>query len=153
MRTAFEKIRLSTAHLIVLFIAFSFQVEAQPNNLEDRIEAQRVAFITQRVNLTPTEAQSFWPLYNEYRTSLSTLRAQRITPRDLVSATDAQAEEELERMLTNDQAEIDLKREYTSKFRKVLSARKILMIIHADQVFKERLLKAIRQRGVGSKRD
>jgi len=33
---------------------------------QEKIEAQRVAFITQELDLTPDEAKVFWPVYNEY---------------------------------------------------------------------------------------
>jgi hypothetical protein len=42
--------------------------------VRQRIESQRIAFITQRVHLTPDEATKFWPVYNEYRDALKDMR-------------------------------------------------------------------------------
>jgi hypothetical protein len=36
----------------------------QPNG--GALEAYKIAFITKRLNLTPEEAQRFWPIYNQY---------------------------------------------------------------------------------------
>ena len=35
-------------------------------NKKENIEAQKVAFITSKLNLTTEESQKFWPVYNEY---------------------------------------------------------------------------------------
>ena len=66
--------------------AFS-QIDQGRGNLQERIDAQRVAFITEKVNLTPEEAQVFWPLYNRYRNQLEGLRAARTPDKDLIDMT------------------------------------------------------------------
>ena len=55
--------------LIILMVGFGFSLFAQSGKLsEDKrkeFEAQKVAFFTQEMDLTPEEATKFWPLYNE----------------------------------------------------------------------------------------
>ncbi len=64
-------------YLIILFAFFSVQAFAQEaeqpqENLPESkansqaIEALKTAYITKELNLTPDEAQKFWPVYNEY---------------------------------------------------------------------------------------
>ena len=49
-------------------------IEPQGNgNKGDKIEALRIAFISQQLNLTPQEAQKFWPVYNQFRGDMKTL--------------------------------------------------------------------------------
>ena len=48
--------------VIMLLVAVNV-VTAQPGQAKERIDAQRVAFITQRLSLTPTEAEKFWPVW------------------------------------------------------------------------------------------
>ncbi len=57
--------------LIILFIAttasagFAQQKDnVQPNG--SRLEALKIAYLTKNLNLTPDEAQRFWPIYNSY---------------------------------------------------------------------------------------
>src|ERR1041385_3852112 len=45
--------------------------------IPERVEAFKVGFLTQRLNLTPTEAKAFWPVYNEYEAELEKLRKTR----------------------------------------------------------------------------
>src|SRR5260221_12101410 len=37
-----------------------------PPQKEQNIEALKVAFISRELNLTPEEAEKFWPVYNQY---------------------------------------------------------------------------------------
>ena len=58
--------------LISSFLNLCFAQEDKSNNPEmrtrmlEKLETQRVAFITNRLDLTTEEATKFWPLYNEY---------------------------------------------------------------------------------------
>ena len=40
------------------------QFEEQRKKEFDRIQAEKIAFITQELDLSPAEAQVFWPVYN-----------------------------------------------------------------------------------------
>jgi hypothetical protein len=135
--------------ILILSICLSGMIagHAQPDRpVEERIEAQRIAFITQRVNLSPEEAQAFWPIYNEYRTKEKKLRENRMVREDILEMEEKEAAEYLGRMLDLEQEELNLKKDYTQKLKSVLSARKILRFYAAERMFKERLLQAMHQR-------
>lgn len=55
--------------LIIIGLLSGTTLWAQNNKLSeekrDEFEAQKAAFFTQALDLTPQEAVSFWPLYNE----------------------------------------------------------------------------------------
>ena len=72
---------LLTTTFSLLIIIFCLSAFAQPpkNHPEKReqIEALRISFITQRLDLTREEAQRFWPVYNEYHDALESLRKER----------------------------------------------------------------------------
>lgn len=56
--------------LLLSFMALmTVQVMAQRNERgpdREKLDAARVAFITNRLSLTPDQAEKFWPLYNQY---------------------------------------------------------------------------------------
>ena len=55
------------ASVIALFLAAAFTADAQPNpqdGWKERMQSVKIAFLTNEIGLTPTEAQSFWPIYN-----------------------------------------------------------------------------------------
>ena len=68
-----------------LFLAFSLffclSANAQPPNGRGKpdgkkVDALRIAFITEKLQLTTQEAQVFWPVYNEYQGKLKEIRQQ-----------------------------------------------------------------------------
>ena len=58
--------------LTFIFFINSF-VNAQESEGE-KIKALKIAFITEQVNLTSSEAQKFWPIYNVHEEKMDNLR-------------------------------------------------------------------------------
>ena len=62
-------------YLFILFVlSHSYFCIAQQNQ-EQTIQVLKMAFITKEINLTPEEAQSFWPVYNKYFAEIKKARA------------------------------------------------------------------------------
>ena len=40
----------------------------------EKIQSLKIAFITQKLQLTPDEAQKFWPVYNQYDNEIHSLQ-------------------------------------------------------------------------------
>ena len=115
----------------------------QPRN--DRIAAQRIAFITQRLQLSPEESQQFWPIYNQYTDKVQQIRnfAKMEKPFDEMS--DAETEKFLMNQIDKEQRELDLQKEYYQKLRKVISVKKLAKLYRAEQDFKGELLNRLKE--------
>ena len=110
--------------------------ETQKDALEDIqltravIQVERQAIVTQAMDLTPEEMETFWPLYREYR-----LEAVKIGDRVVAlllryaaaydKLTDATADKLLTDFVKVEQARARLKATFLPKFKKVLPARKV----------------------------
>jgi len=147
---------------IFCFFIF-FQMEAQENARPERrtftqvriageqVQVERIAYFTEKIGLTAAEAQLFWPIYNEMdnkRTALFEERAaimQKFT-KDADKLNDKQIDEQLNRMVDIQQQEMALPAEYDAKFRKVLSARKVMNLYVAEMGFRTYLLQRMRDR-------
>lgn len=133
---------------LVLFIPML--VWAQPGErVKERVEARRVAFLTERLSLTPEEAQLFWPIYNEYRDKIKAARKEAKPDKPVEQMTEAEAEAAITEHFDNEQKELDLQREMAVKLHKAIPARKIAMLQGAEKEFKLELLKEIRERRQG----
>ena len=55
-------------YILILFIAIPAfaQRETSPRYNQQKLESAKVAFITKRLNLSPQQAEKFWPLYNQH---------------------------------------------------------------------------------------
>lgn len=129
---------------IVLLLANLVQLWAQPARNE-RMESLRIAYITEKLNLTPDEAQKFWPIYNEFRTKEEKIDPHRnIKPNQLESLSDKELDELVEKNLKADEERVKLKREYYTKLKKAIPTRKIVMLQRLEKEFKRELLERIR---------
>src|SRR4051812_47921412 len=45
--------------------------------MHDRVEALKVGFLTKKLDLTPEEAKTFWPVYNQYEDEMEKVRKAR----------------------------------------------------------------------------
>ena len=68
--------RFFAAIAVVLTIAAS-SASAQPKdkgNWHERVQAEKIAFITAELELSPEEAQVFWPVYNQLNAEAKALQ-------------------------------------------------------------------------------
>jgi Spy/CpxP family protein refolding chaperone len=56
--------------LIIFFLVFSLSGYSQNRDQEydkEKLEAARIAYITNRLDLKPSQAEKFWPIFNQYQ--------------------------------------------------------------------------------------
>lgn len=140
------KIRAYLTPFFILMASFALNAQQAPmtKELRERIEAQRVAFITQQLRLTPDEAARFWPVYNEYRDALKDMRDDFERP-DLETITDEEAGVIIEKHLQQEQRKLELKRSLLTRLRTVISAKKVLMLQKAEMEFNREMLRKVQE--------
>jgi hypothetical protein len=114
-----------------------------------KIQAQRVAFFTEQLNLTPSEAEKFWPVYNEYDTKRAKLSAEEtrlinIFKENKASMSDKDIDNNIKKIFDTRKSITSLNEEYYQKFRKVLPARKVMKLIITETQFRVWLLNKLR---------
>ena len=113
---------------------------------KERLEAQRIAFITNRLNLTPQEAQSFWPLYNQYKQDEKTLKKTLKRTGLVKDMSDSEISDYLEQSLVVEEKQVALKRKYLTELKKVLPVRKIAKLINAEKAFTKMVVNRLNER-------
>jgi len=141
---------------LVLFLSTLFASATAQSNAatqqtkKDMIEAQKVAFITQQIELTPKESQTFWPVYNEYKEKSRELikanRQQMMAYTKLVNPTEKQAEEIVDAQIIHEQKMLDLKKTYHIQFKALLPATKLIKLYKSEKDFNKFLLKQMREK-------
>jgi hypothetical protein len=114
------------------------------------IEAQRIAYITKELDLTPDESKVFWPVYNEYDAKRQKLKKSfkesgDFHKPDFDKLTEKEANQILDNQIIEAQKFLDLRKEYHTKFRSVLPAVKVLKLYDAEREFQKMLLDKMRQ--------
>jgi Spy/CpxP family protein refolding chaperone len=137
--------------LVLLVFMLPFLATAQHPRVQKKkedIEAQKIAFITKEINLTTEEAQKFWPVYNQCQKEKQELRKQRRTAmsehKKLEEMTDAEVQKAMETILANKQKELDLEKQYHTKYLAVLPVKKVAGLYKAEMKFKRVLLERLK---------
>ncbi|MBX2814996.1 MAG: hypothetical protein KTR24_03325 [Saprospiraceae bacterium] len=123
----------------------SMRAQQDRTALENRIEAQRIAFITERVDLTVEEAQSFWPVYNRFRDREKELNREKLPPKRIPLLSEEEAQRHLDKILETEQALVDLRETFVADLREILTAQKIMRFWQSERAFKERLVQMLRR--------
>lgn len=108
----------------------------------DKIRAAHAAYITQRIELTTSESEKFWPLYREYFEKRRDLR-QRM--RDARQA-ESNDKDLLEMDLSTKEEELELERELMGKLREFIPAEKLVKLRQAEIDFRKLLLRKVQER-------
>jgi len=149
--------------LISLFI--TTQLFAQPGNKpgnsssqdrHEKIEQLKITFITRELNLTSSEAQQFWPVYNEMSDQLKIeKKKQRVIIKSLKTNYDSYSElefkTELDKLYESQANEISHKKEYNDKIAAIISYKKAAKLLSLEQRFKRELLNKVKSRPAGQK--
>ncbi|AEL28056.1 Spy/CpxP family protein refolding chaperone [Cyclobacterium marinum] len=114
--------------LFIVFLLTSLSIVGygQRNNQVDKekLEAARVAFITNRLSLSPDQAAKFWPLYNEYqeKRNAMTREMRQISKKGEEEITNAEAEELIEKRFKLQENLLVAEKNFTRKIASNLSA-------------------------------
>lgn len=158
MKTTALKTILVLFFISVVGIAYSQPMGPPPKGKPERqqekkenIEAMKIAFITTKLDLTPDEAQKFWPVYNQYNDKLIEMRKQRRmddreNKKNFDELTDKEIEEDIDADLAYRQKELDMQKEYTKKLKAVLPIRKISKLYEAENQFKKVLIDKLKEK-------
>jgi len=124
-----------------------------PEEKCDKIKAQKTSFITTEINLTPAEAEKFWPVYNEMQAKKEEINKnfhklnKTLKNSNIDDLTDKQAEELANNEITHEQQLLDLKKEYHEKYNAILSSKKIAKLYLAEKKFNRYLINQIKKDG------
>lgn len=105
---------------------------------DNKIESAKREYITKELDLTPQETDGFFPIYNEYNQKKR--EARRTLKKDLNGSNDMN----LDKIIGAEQDILNLQKEYTEKFRRVISDKKIVQLFEVEKEFRKMLLKRLK---------
>ena len=122
--------------------------QAARNN---RIEAEKIAFFTKKLDLSAGEAQEFWPVYNDYASRRNKIVQEknglmRYLNQNIDNLSEKEVEESGDRLVSFGVSEAELTMTYHEKFKEVLPPAKVVRIYSAEMQFKTMLLNQLQQR-------
>jgi hypothetical protein len=127
-------------YLLIALLLFPAFISLGQQNNEDpkdgsRLQAYKIAFLTQKLNLSPQEAQRFWPIYNKYEQEI---RAVRIQNR-MNKSTEIETEEKI----------LNIRKKYNDEFGKALSNDKVNTFFKSERDFSNMVQRELMERRKG----
>ena len=139
--------KMKTITCIVFIISFSIFSFAQPNR--DKIKTLKIAFITEKLDLSEQEAQKFWPVYNAFEEENFKFRKQSFETKKNIDFETLKEEEAiaiLKDMRSFETKRITLKNNFIDDLSKILPAKKIILLERAEDDFKHKMFEEFKSR-------
>lgn len=113
----------------MIFGSFSFAIAQNENGQRsEKIQALKIAFITQKLHLSSGEAEKFWPVYNDYQNEIRQLRGNKNDD-----------------VLENEQKLLDIRKKYKPSFEKILGPQRLNDLYNAERDFRNVLIRSLKE--------
>ncbi len=118
-------------YLLILLLALGslFNANAQDG---ERLQALKIAYLTKKLDLSPEEAQRFWPIYNKYTDEIRTIRQDQKQN----NKTEIETEEKI----------LNVRKKYNGEFTKALSAEKVNTFFRSEKDFGQLIQRELQER-------
>jgi len=138
---------------ISLFCILSLSAQIRKGS-RDKIKMLKISYLTDRLKLTPDEAQKFWPVYNihdkkkhELKFKLRSEIKKAIKENENINAvSENDAERLISLKLTTEKKIYELHENFIIKIKKILSYKKIIQLELAEMEFGRKLLNRYRHK-------
>jgi hypothetical protein len=137
-------VKIMSLALTAILLGFVGYAAAQEKSadmeiLREKIKADKKLLVAMNMELTDSEAKSFWPIYEQYQKDLQKINQRIVKVLDGYaddyrnkSLTDDKARKLIDEALAIDKAEADLKSAYAPKLGKVLTAIKVARYLQIE---------------------
>jgi hypothetical protein len=134
---------------ILMSFFISHPLFSQDEEALKKVEAARIALITERLELSPEQAEKFWPLYREYVAKRQDLRREYVDARKEANR-EQMSEEESKKLLNKGlelkERQLALDKLYSERFNSVITTRQILQLRKAEEDFRQMLMERLDRR-------
>lgn len=127
-----KKILLMWLMLFSVAVSAVAQDDGDNKNTGSRLEAMKIAWLTKKLELSPEEAQKFWPIYNQYTKEIQQTRKD--------------AREKKDDEIKTQEKMLNVRKKYEGEFTKAISKDKVNTFFRAEREFLAEVQKRIIER-------
>ncbi len=138
-----QLLAFSFALLLTVLFAGNTESFAQTG----RVQAIKVSFLSERLSLTPTQAEKFWPIYNQCSDERRNLRQRYMGGARSTSADSEEAMRQIDDNMEYKEQELSLQKRCNDAYLKVISPQQVASLMTAERDFRAMLLKQIKEGG------
>lgn len=142
--------KVFTTTLLLVLIGFGAMAQQQEDpepaqldpKAQEKINNLRIAYLTDKLNLTTEQAERFWPLYREFAQERRKIATElRVAQNELDKQKDDVKRQQavVELSLKVKQRMLDLEKDYSGRMMKVITAEQVLNLRKAELEFRDLL--------------
>lgn len=149
MKTDIRKIMIIAA-ILVFGAANAFANNETKEDWKEKIQSEKIAFLTLEIGLTPQEAQVFWPVYNEINEEKDQAMYEIIKYYwEMSKAIEAGKSEKeikalLDKYLEAQEKQRKIDEDAAEKYKKVLSTTKVAKLYIGEEKFRRQHIRKLR---------
>jgi len=137
--------------LLILFLAgiSAYGQNTAEQDARSKLRAARIALISERLGLTPSQAEKFWPIYNEYAEQRRMIQKEFRDARmglDMNKLTEDQSKVLLKARMDGKQRQLNLETKYSDRLMDVINTRQLMALEKAENDFRAMIIRRIEQR-------
>jgi len=136
--------------LLIVILLFFYQLSfSQGRDARQKIESARIALITERLGLTPEQAEKFWPIYNEYNNYRRDLVQEMQEARknvDMQNLTEEQGQKLMNLGMNIKERQLQLERTYSKRLTEVITTKQLLSLRKAEEDFRKMIIRRLEDR-------
>jgi len=132
-----------------LLFFLTFNAFSQRKEREERIKTLKIAFITERLAFTESEAQKFWPIYNAFEDKNNELRIQSYNHRkveNIETMTELEAKALVDDMILLENKKFKLREKFMKDLLTAISAKKVILLKATEDAFNKRMFEEFKKR-------
>lgn len=147
------------AAAVALFVSLSASAQGpvrgpQGNDFakqwQERIQSEKIAFLTNEMQLTPKEAQVFWPVYNEAQKEQEAIISEALKAYGALdkAVREGKSGKEIEALLKDYANALDkdtTSSKYVEKYLKILPSEKVAKLFIGEEKFRQSQILRLRQ--------
>jgi hypothetical protein len=140
--------KVFTLFIIILALPLH-RISAQNPNIE-KLNSYRIGFFTKKLNLTPQEAEKFWPVFNEYQQQKNLIQTEKIGlirnfNQNEAILNDSQLTEIGDKLIATVVKDSELAVTFHNKLKEVLPPAKVIKFYQAENQYKIQLLNELQK--------
>ncbi|MBN2609953.1 MAG: hypothetical protein JXB00_00185 [Bacteroidales bacterium] len=131
--------------ILVIATILPLNAQVRQNGVVKKIQSRKIAFISERLKLTPEEEEKFWPVYNDFTNRKNLINQQRNSlllyfEQNENNLSEKEVTETLQKIMAFQHQETELTDQYVNKFREFLPESKIVKVFVVEVQFRRWLL-------------
>ena len=138
-----------TTLIVLIFTMVSFG-QPERGKMREKIKAEKIAFITQQLDLSADEAEKFWPIFNTFEASTEDIKKTYLRPmqqklRGNTNVSDTEANKLLDNLIIAENKTYEAKVKLVNDLKSAIPAKKIIKLKAVEEAFNRKLLERLKK--------